>query len=121
MKRRDFTMKLACGLMVSQFIGCSSLGFSTGSSGPAQQKDSRPTKPAQKTTGGTSGRRTQSGITDLKTLSKLLEQARRPLTDDQVEYLLKLKPGPEFAEKMMDILTDAQKEAIINASKRRRR
>jgi len=35
--------------------------------------------------------------------------------------LLKLKPGPEFAVKMIDILTDAQKEALNNAAKGRGR
>jgi len=124
MKRRDFTTKVACGLIFTEFTGCSYLGFTTGKSKTKQEKNPPLKIPEETSTRRTSRGRTTPGITDLKTLSKLLEQAGRPLTNVQVEYLLTLKPGPEFTEKMTDILTDAQKEALKNAtggSRRRRR
>ncbi|MFH1741705.1 MAG: hypothetical protein ABIH23_22085 [bacterium] len=120
MKRRGFVTEIMLGLFAGLFTGCSRLGFSTGDSRPVQEKGAR-SQPSQTPNRRSSGRRSSPGITDLKSLSKVLQEARRPLTDMQVEYLLTLKPGPEFAAKMMDILTDAQKEAIKNAGRGRRR
>ena len=123
MKRQDFTIIIAVGFIAAQFPGCSFLGFRFGNPNVKQEQ----VPPPPKTTGETSTRRTSrrnrgsSGITDLKTLSQLLQQARRPLSDMQIEYLLTLKTGPEFSQKMMDILTDSQKEALKNASRVRRR
>ena len=116
MKRRDFTVLLSGISGIALFHGCSKLGFSTGSGSSATQVEK--TAPPKRDGEPTSrpSRRRSSSITDLKTLSKLLQQARCPLTDMQVEYLLTLKEGPEFTKKMMDVLDDTQKEAIKNAS-----
>ena len=121
MKRRELLTKIAGGFIVSGLAGCSRLGFSTGTSGARAEKNPPASKPAETPSRRGTGRRSSSGITDLKTLSKLLEQARHPLTEMQVEYLLKLKPGPEFTVKMMDILSDAQKEAVNTAGRGRGR
>ena len=108
--------------MCLKIPGCSFLGFTYSS--PNEKNNE---VPPQKSTGESSTQRTSrrnrslSRITDIKTLSKMLQQARRPLTDTQVEYLLTLKQGLEFSQKMMGILTDSQKEALKNASSRRRR
>ena len=122
MKRRDFIGIITFGLMCVKLSGCSFLGFTYGS--PNVKNNDVPNK---KSTGESSNQRTSrrsrnsSRISDIKTLSKMLQQARRPLSNNQVEYLLTLKPGPEFCQKMMDILTDSQKEALKNASGGRRR
>ena len=69
-----------------------------------------------------SSRARQSGPTDIKSLSKILLQAGYPLTDAQVNYLLTLKPGPEFSQKMGDVLDENQLNAIKSgASSRGRR
>ena len=117
MKRRDFTMKIVIALISAKLAGCSYLGFTVGNSNVQQKETSQKGTPGKKSTSNVSRRRSRSSsITDLKTLSKLLQQARHPLSEMQIEYLLTLKPGPEFSEKMMDILDDSQKEALKNAS-----
>jgi len=50
----------------------------------------------------------KSGPTDIKSLSTILERSGHSLTEAQVNYLLKLNTGPEFTEKMVDVLTDEQ-------------
>ncbi len=110
MKRRNL-IGLLCVPVVSAIIsGCSKLGFSTGSSSTTEAKKIPPNPegaPSRR-----KPRRASASITDLKTLSKLLQQARCPLTDMQVEYLLTLREETEFTQKMMDILDDTQKEVI---------
>ncbi|MFC1608462.1 hypothetical protein ACFL47_10885 [Candidatus Latescibacterota bacterium] len=118
MKRRYFLSIIISVSSTFLMLGCSRLGFHTGNSNTRQNL---PSKGSQVPTRRTSRRRRSTRITDLKTLSKLLHQARRPLTNMQVEYLLTLKEGPEFTTKMMDILTESQKEALTNASGGRRR
>ncbi len=118
MKRQAFISTIIYVSGTILILGCSQLGFHTGNSNARQKL---PPKGSQTITRRTSRRRRSSRIIDLNTLSKLLQQARRPLTNMQVEYLLTLKKGPEFSEKMMDILTDSQNEALKNASGGRRR
>lgn len=122
MKRCDFIRIITFGLMCLIIPSCSFLGFTYG--GPNKENNEVPNN---KSTGDSPNQRTSrrsrrnSRVSDLKTLSKMLQQARRPLTNTQVEYLLTLKPGPEFSQKMIDILTDSQEEALKNTSSRRRR
>jgi len=119
MKRRDFNAWLY-GFSATFFVsGCSKLGFSTRSS-TMEKKTTSPPKQEREANRRSSRRRTTS-ITDLKTLSKLLQQAYCPLTDMQVEYLLTLKEGPEFTVKIMDILDETQKEVVKGTSGGRRR
>ena len=122
MKRLDFVEIITFGFMCLELQGCTFLGFSYGN--PNGTITEVPDTPSTSESSGqrTSRRnRSTSRISDLKTLSKMLQRARRPLTDTQVEYLLTLKPGPEFSQKMMEILSDSQKEALKNASGGRRR
>jgi hypothetical protein len=64
-------------------------------------------------------RNIRSGPTDINSLSNILERAGHPLTESQINYLLKLKTGPEFTQKMVEVLDDEQIEAVNNASKGR--
>lgn len=121
MKRRDFIMKIASGLIVTELAGCSYLGFTVGNRKTTREKNPPPKIPDKSSTRGTSRRKATPEITDLKTLSNLLEKANRPLNEAQIDYLLTLKPGPLFAAKMMEILTDDQKQAVNNPTKGRRR
>ena len=91
--------------------------------GPDSAKTS--VKPAQKTTTGPTttqpagGRRSaRSGPQDIKSLSTILERSNHPLTEAQVNYLLKLKTGPEFSQKMGEVLTDEQLSDLKNGSGR---
>ena len=123
MKRRDCTVTLMFVLMSAGLTGCSALGFSFGKE--YEESEEAESGGSSRDRSGRSNsrrrRRRSSSISDLKTLAKLLQQARRPLTDTQVDYLLTLKPGPEFTAKMGDILTDPQKEALKNSGGRRLR
>ena len=114
MKRRDFIMNSTTVILSAGLVSCSAglKGENTGN---------RPQQINRGSGGGQSERRTRvSGPTDIKSLSTILQRARCPLTDSQVNYLLTLKQGSEFNQKMNDILDNKQIEAVKNASGGRR-
>ena len=65
--------------------------------------------------------RRQSGPSDIKSLSAILQRAGYPLTDSQINYLLTLEPGTEFNQKMIEVLDDKQIEAAKSGGRGRRR
>ena len=109
MKRLDFIMNSISAVLGLVFVNCS-VGMEEGSSGDRQQKT-----PERGSQSKPSGRRV-SGPSDIKTLSTILQRAGCPLTENQINYLLTLKEGPEFSQKMGDVLDDRQIEAVKNAS-----
>ena len=108
MKRRDFITHSVPVILITGLVSCSA---------GMEEKQ-------KQTTGGVSASRQagkrnpriKSGPTDIKSLSTILQRAGYPLTDSQINYLLTLKQGPEFNQKMNDVLDDKQIEAIKNAS-----
>lgn len=98
--------------MISGFLDCSinrDEPKAYVASSPSPRNTSREARP-----------RRQSGPSDIKSVSKILQQAGYPLTEPQINYLLTLKEGPEFREKMKDVLTERQL-SVLNENTRRRR
>ena len=67
--------------------------------------------------GGSRNRTGRTQKVDLKTAAKQLQQARKPLTGTQLEYLLKIENDPEFSTKINEVLDDDQK-AVLKGSGR---
>ena len=114
MKRRDFIAHSTSVLLSTGLVKCS-----TGMEGKKADDMQRQTLKggsADKQSDSRSPRRSQSGPTDIKSLSTILQRARCPLSEPQVNYLLKLKTGEEFSQKMMEVLDNKQQEAVKNAS-----
>ena len=115
MKRRDFTaIILSSGLM-----SCSidpQPGESVATERRATTVSSESTQ-----TGSRRSRSRSSGPTDLKSLSTILQRAMCPLSEAQINFLTTLKEGPEFSERMSEVLDSKQLEALKNAGGRRRR
>ncbi|MFC1538041.1 hypothetical protein ACFL6H_01330 [Candidatus Latescibacterota bacterium] len=113
MKRRDVISNVMSVFLGSVFVGCAAM--------EGQNAGSR----QQPITGGTSFRQpsgsrsavSQSGPSDIKSLSEILQRARCPLNDTQVNTLLRFKTPEEFRSKLNAILTNEQLEAVKNASR----
>ena len=118
MRRRDCMVNAVSAVLGLVLAGCS-VGLERGEYRDPQRQ------PARGSGSGSSSRRSsrrgRSGPANLKELSKILQSARCPLTDGQINFLLNLEEGPEFSEKMIEVLDDKQIEAVKNASGGRRR
>jgi len=114
-----FSKIFSTGIFLNITLGCARLGITTRNPESPEGKKTQPAVNPRTSTSRTS--RARTNVSDLKSLSKILEQAGRPLTETQIDYLLTLKPGPEFSEKMMEVLTDLQKEALSTGGRRRSR
>ncbi len=113
MKRRDFITKSATVILSTGLVSCS-VGLEGENTSNRQQQINRGSGGGQSENRRSTTR--VSGPTDLKSLSTILQRARYPLNESQINYLLTLKPGPEFNQKMNDVLDDKQIEAVKNAS-----
>ena len=117
MKRRDFIANLTSVLLSVGLSSCS-VGLEGKKSGDRQKQTSNGGSEDRQSGRRSSGRRS-SGPTDIKSLSTILQKARCPLSESQINYLLTLEPGIEFSENMIEVLDDIQIEAVKNASRGR--
>lgn len=62
----------------------------------------------------------ESGVPFHRNIAEILKNTEYPLTDEQLEQLKDIQPGPESRQKMMEILNDDQKEALRKARENRR-
>jgi len=117
MNRREFTCAwagLAGGII---FNGCAVKWADESTS-------STTAKPAAGDTQNSSRfsqRRTSRGPSDIKTLSQLLQRAGYPLNAGQIDFLQKLKEGPEFTKSFRDCLDEGQLNAVNTNSRSRGR
>ena len=112
MKRRHFFIGSTAMLLCQGAVDCS-ISWE-------EQNAQRAAEEAPQRTSDVKRSRRSSGPSDIKTLSKILQQAGQPLTESQIEYLLTLNDGPEFSEKMKEVLTERQL-GVLNENTRRRR
>jgi len=117
MKRRDCMVNAVSVVLGLVLAGCST-GLENGEYKNRQRQPARGS--GSGASSGRSSRRGRSGPADLKELSKILQSARCPLTEGQIDFLLKIEAGPEFSEKMIEVLDDKQIEAVKNTSGGRR-
>lgn len=117
MKRRDFIFKTGA---ISLFIGFTGCAINVDEATDDQKKEAAKKAPTGSQSGSsrTSTRRV-TGPSDLKSLAAILQQARCPLTEGQINFLQTLKPGPEFNQRMGEVLNDTQLEAVKSSSRRR--
>ena len=54
----------------------------------------------------------------IRMIGRTLNRAGEPLTDEQIEAIMKIEPGPDAQEKINEILTEKQREALKNAPRR---
>ena len=108
MKRRHFIAN-------STFLILSTIHFSCSVGLEEGQKQTIRRGSEGRSAGRRSSRR-QSGPSDIKSLSEILQRAGYPLTEHQINYLLTLNPGPEFSQKMIEVLDDKQIQAVKSAS-----
>ena len=113
MKRFDFFVSSISLVMGVLLVSCS-VGLEEGSSVDKQQNTSSSKSQSRFSIRG------PSGPSDIKSLSTILQRAKCPLNENQINFLLTLKPGPEFTQKINDVLDYKQIEAVKNASGGRR-
>ena len=60
-------------------------------------------------------RQTGRRINPIRMIGRTLRQAGEPLTDEQLEAIRKIEPGPDAQEKIEELLTEKQRKALEKA------
>lgn len=100
------------GLAGLVFAGCAATAPETESAAPSS-------RPAGSSGSGGRSRR-PSGPQTVKELNTILQRANCPLSEAQINYLLKYEPGPQFSAQLNEVLDDNQLRAIRNMGRGRR-
>ncbi|MFC1541602.1 hypothetical protein ACFL50_04035 [Candidatus Latescibacterota bacterium] len=114
MKRRDVISNVTSVLLGSVFVGCAAIQELNENTDQQSFGSGSGTRPSS----GSRSTGIRSAPADLNSLSDILQRARCPLSDGQINTLQKFRTPEEFKSNLSSVLTNEQLEAVKNSSGR---